>query len=329
MILCCGESLIDMLPTHIQQAPGIAFRPKAGGAVYNTAIALARLGAPTSYLWPISRDDFGEAVLLPMLEEAKVDFSLSPRPDRPTTLAFVELNGRQATYRFYDENTAGRLFSEDELPELPKDLDALFIGGISLVNDPCGQTVETLVARARANGIPIMIDPNIRPFFVSDEESYRARLERLFTQVDFVKMSHDEYLWLTKRAISPTQLISQILAKGAKAVFYTEGHEGASVHWADGVLPLSAPKMQVADTIGAGDTFNAAVMTSLLSSKALHAPTPDDLHKALESGILAAAVTVSRDGANPPWSHEVEAIRAAKAAQIKVRQIGPFDALST
>ena len=109
MILCTGESLIDMVPQDG------AFRPLPGGAVYNTAIALGRLGAPTAYLWPISRDPFGEQLLRP-LAEAAVDAGLCPRTDRLTTLAMVTLVDGDARYFFYDEGSAGRLFAPRTFP---------------------------------------------------------------------------------------------------------------------------------------------------------------------------------------------------------------------
>ena len=169
MILCAGESLIDMVPTET------GFRPLAGGAVYNTAIALGRLGADSGYLWPLSSDPFGEMLRAP-LREAQVNISLCPQTDRPTTLAFVTLKNGEARYSFYDEGSAGRMFTPEDLPPLPETTRALFIGGISLVPEPCGTTIETLVDRARDRGIAVMIDPNIRPFFITEKPAFRARL---------------------------------------------------------------------------------------------------------------------------------------------------------
>ena len=138
MILCCGASLIDMVPEN-----GM-YRPLPGGSVYNTAVALGRLGARTGYLWPFSQDAFGTMLRGP-LTEAGVDLSLSPESRLPTTLALVFLNNGNATYSFYDDGTAGRMFAPEALPTLPDALDALFIGGISLIQDPCGSAVEELV----------------------------------------------------------------------------------------------------------------------------------------------------------------------------------------
>ena len=175
MILCTGEALIDLIP-----GPDGTIRPVPGGAVWNTVLALGRLGAPAAFLWPISTDAFGARLLAP-LAEAGVDTARCPRPDRPTTRAEVRLQDGEASYIFHDEGSAGRLFAEADLPPLPPTLAALFIGGISLAAEPCGATVETLATRAARAGVPVMIDPNIRPAFVTDVAAYRARLDRLMT----------------------------------------------------------------------------------------------------------------------------------------------------
>lgn len=303
MILCTGESLIDMVPQDG------AFRPLPGGAVYNTAIALGRLGAPTGYMWPVSRDPFGEQLLCP-LAEAGVEAGLCPRTDRLTTLAMVTLEGGDARYFFYDEGSAGRLFAPADIPPLPAEVEAIFAGGISLVPDPCGATVEGFIRDHYAR-LPVMLDPNIRPFFIPDAGAYRARLERLLPMAAIVKLSGDDLDWLYPDT-DPAEAARQILALGPKLVLLTGGAAGATAYWSG--APVSAPAVRtaVADTIGAGDTFNAGVLASLqrqgvLSHHGLAALTPDQLQAALTLGAQAAAVTVSRPGANPPWAHEMPA----------------------
>jgi len=302
MILCAGESLIDMVPR------GTDYRPLPGGAVYNTAIALGRMGVDTGYLWPISRDGFGEMLLGP-LARAGVDTRLCPRSDRLTTLAFVTLAGGEARYAFYDEGSAGRMFAPADLPDIPDTVSALFIGGISLVPDPCGAAIEALAARLHPR-VPVMLDPNIRPFFIGDEPAYRARLDRLFAMADLVKLSGDDLDWLMPGA-APEQAAAAILARGARVVLQTGGASGARAHWPGGTLAAPALRVEVADTIGAGDTFNAGVLAALdraglLSRRGLDRLTPDALGQALALGTRAAAVTVSRPGADPPWAHELE-----------------------
>lgn len=302
MILCIGEALIDMVPQND------TFRPLPGGSVYNTAIALGRIGAETGFLWPISRDPFGEALLRP-LAEAGVNTDLCPRTDRLTTLAFVTLTGGEARYSFYDEGSAGRMLVPGDIPALPSSVTALFAGGISLVPDPCGAAVEGLISAHHVR-LPVMLDPNIRPFFIPDADAYRARLARLLPMADIVKLSGDDLEWLYPE-LAAQAAAQKVLALGPRIVLQTGGAAGARAHWAGDMVAAPAIRTTVADTIGAGDTFNAGVLASLaqqgvLSKRGIAALQADQLTAALTLGARAAAVTVSRPGANPPWAHELQ-----------------------
>lgn len=306
MILSCGESLIDMLPrTSTEGEP--AFAPYAGGAVFNTAIALGRLGGSAGFFSGLSTDMLGE-ILIETLAASKVDTSLCARSNRPTTVAFVKLVNGQATYAFYDENTAGRLLAISDLPTLTSDVNALFFGGISLVNDPAASTYEALQTREAPNRVT-MIDPNIRPGFITDQASYRARIGRMMARADIVKLSDEDLHWLMGDG-DLTTLARQIIATGPKVVFITEGAKGARGITATQDRFVASLKVTVADTVGAGDTFNAGVLAALDAAgaltKAAIATLPDAaLDAALSLGARAAAVTVSRAGANPPWAHEL------------------------
>ncbi|MFZ1481259.1 MAG: carbohydrate kinase, partial [Paracoccaceae bacterium] len=224
MILSCGEALIDMLP-RISTTGEACFAPYAGGAVFNTAIALGRLGAPSAFFSGVSTDMLGE-ILAETLAASKVDTRFLARSGRPTTVAFVKLVDGQATYAFYDEGTAGRMLSLDQLPTLPVDVTALFFGGISLVNDPAAATYEALQARECGARVT-MIDPNIRPGFIEGKEAgYRARIGRMIARADLVKLSDEDLHWL-EGAGDPVALARAILARGPRAVFLTEGAKGA------------------------------------------------------------------------------------------------------
>jgi fructokinase len=306
MILCCGEALIDMLPrTTKNGAP--AFAPHAGGAVFNTAIALGRLGAPTGFLSGLSTDMFG-TMLARTLEESGVDTSLAVRSGRPTTLAFVELREGQAKYAFYDENTAGRMLTADDLPELSEEVHALFFGGISLVVDPCGGAYETLMSRAAVDRVT-MIDPNVRTSFVTDEAAYRGRIGRMIALAHIVKLSDEDLHWLEGPG-DAAALAQDILARGPKLVCITAGAQGATGYTKRGSVTAVPPQVEVADTVGAGDTFNAGLMAGLHKSGKLTQQGIEDieeaeLHAALDLGVRAAAVTVSREGADPPRADEL------------------------
>ncbi|MBV0913910.1 carbohydrate kinase family protein [Anianabacter salinae] len=306
MILCCGEALIDMLPRESTGGEA-AFAPYPGGAVFNTAIALGRLGAPTGFFSGISTDLFG-ALLQTALAESQVDTSLLALSNRPTTLAFVTLTGGQASYAFYDENTAGRMLGLGDLPDVPADCAALFFGGISLPVEPCGTAYEALMAREAASRVT-MIDPNIRPGFITDETAYRARIDRMLAQADIVKLSDEDIRWLYGTGDLET-LAHRVLAMGARVVCITEGAKGAHGFTAQDHVFAPAHRVEVVDTVGAGDTFNAGVLAALheagaLSKDRIASLDAGTLKAALALGVQAAAVTVSRAGANPPWRRDL------------------------
>jgi len=304
MILSCGEALIDMLPRKTTAGED-AFAPYAGGAVFNTAIALGRLGAPSAFFSGLSADLFGD-LLRRVLTESRVDSRPAHISARPTTLAFVRLVDGHATYAFYDENTAGRMLSAADLP--PVTADALFFGGISLVVDPCGAAYEALQAR-EAPAKVTMIDPNIRPGFITDETRYRARLDRMIGRADIVKLSDEDLHWLMGSG-DIADLARGILAQGPNLVCITQGAKGGTGYTANHTVHAAAHKVAVADTVGAGDTFNAGILASLHTTGALTkariaALDAATIQTALDLAVRAAAITVSRAGANPPWDHEL------------------------
>jgi fructokinase len=307
MILSCGEALIDMLPRESREGEA-AFAPYPGGAVFNTAIALGRLGAPSAFLSGISTDLFG-TVLTEALAASHVGTSLCIRSPRPTTLAFVKLTNGQASYAFYDENTAGRMIHPSELPPLPDAVRAVFFGGISLMVEPGGATYQALMEREAASGRVLMIDPNIRPSFIADAAAYRARIGRMMALADIVKVSDEDLRWL-EGAGELADLAAGLLKRGPKAVFVTEGARGAHAFTATHRAFVPALKVTVADTVGAGDTFNAGILAAFhaagaLTKAAVAAAPRALLESALSLGVRAAAVTVARPGANPPWAHEL------------------------
>jgi fructokinase len=300
MIICCGEALIDMLPRETAGGEP-AFAPYAGGAVFNTAIALGRLGVETGFFSGLSTDIFGE-MLVRALETSKVDASRAARSDRPTTLAFVTLNDGQASYAFYDENTAGRMLAPSDLPDLHDDGAAMFFGGISLMVEPCGQTYESLMLREAGKRVT-MLDPNIRADFIKDPARFRARIGRMIAAADIVKISDEDLAWLGMD-------IDALLSTKTALVCLTEGADGVVAYWDGGSVRVPAEQVDVVDTVGAGDTFNAGLLAGLekagvLTREGLRGLDEATVRPAVELGNRAAAVTVSRAGANPPWAGEL------------------------
>lgn len=306
MILCCGEALIDMLPRQSTLGEN-AYAPYAGGAIFNTAIALGRLGIPTGFFTGLSDDMLGD-VLRETLAASNVDFSFCAISGRPTTVAFVKLVNGSATYAFYDEGTAGRMITTDDLPALGDNVEALHFGAISLISDPAGGTYEALLAREHEARV-ISLDPNIRPGFIKNKQFHHDRIMRMAAQSDIIKFSDEDLEWFGMTG-DHDALAARWLNIGPKLVVITKGADGAVGYTRNMKVDVPSERVTVVDTIGAGDTFDAGVLASLKRDGLLTKYHVANLNQqavrnALAMAAKVAAVTVSRAGANPPWAHEV------------------------
>jgi fructokinase len=309
MILCCGEALIDMLP-RATVAGEPAFAPHSGGAVFNTAIALGRLGVSVSFFTGLSTDFFGDQ-LRAELEASKVDLHHVRFSDRPTTLAFVKLNNGHASYAFFDENSAGRMLRESDLPVLEDEIQALHFSCISLIPEPCGSTYEALMRREHQRRVT-MLDPNLRSAFVKDKEKHLQRMYRMIAMADIVKLSDEDIAWFGESG-SHDEIAARWLEMGPKLVVITAGAKGADGYTKSAKIQVPAGKVAVVDTVGAGDTFNAGILASLhdgglLTKQAVAILSTEQVEAALSLAAQAAAVTVSRAGANPPWRAELRRV---------------------
>ncbi|MGV0816930.1 carbohydrate kinase family protein [Martelella sp. AMO21009] len=306
MILCCGEALIDMLPRETTKGEP-AFSPYAGGAVCNTAVALARLGRPTGFFSGLSSDLMGD-IIREKLDASNVDHSYVATSDRPTTLAFVKLVNGAASYAFYDENTAGRMITEADLPKIGDDCSAMHFGAISLIPEPCGSTYEALLMREAEKRV-ISLDPNIRTSFITDPDKHRARIERMAAKADILKFSDEDLDWFGLEG-SLDDKARHWIAAGASLVVVTRGGDSTIGYTATQKVEVASEKVEVVDTVGAGDTFDAGILASLdlaglLTKDKVKTLSADAIRDALALGAKAAAVTVSRAGANPPFAHEI------------------------
>lgn len=307
MILCAGEALIDMLPRQTE-AHEAAFAPFPGGSVFNTAVALSRLGTQVEFFSGLSTDLFGDR-LASVLMANGVGHGLTHRADRPTTLAFVTLTEGQASYAFYDENTAGRMLTQADLPAIPEGTKACFFGGISLAVEPCADAYAALLKRAAMKQV-VMIDPNIRPSFIADRDRFDARLSAMTASTTIFKASDEDLRWMLGDDALPV-LAEKIRAMGPSIVLVTQGSKGVTAFHAGGEVHVDAHTVQVVDTVGAGDTFNAGFLAGLDEAGALDLSairsglSEDAIRAAMTLGVQAAAVTVTRAGANPPTRAEL------------------------
>jgi len=310
VIISCGESLIDMLPRKTDAGED-AFFPVPGGALFNTAIALGRLGEPAGFVSGISTDMFGQQ-LMDALSSSNVDATHCVNSERPTTLAFVQLVDGQAKYAFFDENTAGSGLRPEDIPDLPTSVEALHFGGISLISEPGASAYESLLINMADKAV-ISLDPNIRTGFISDETGYLVRITRMISKSDIVKVSDEDLDWLAEQDgqhRDPMDLARSWLSVGVALVLITLGADGAQLLREGGEVTAPVTPAKVVDTIGAGDTFNAGFLAGLrragcLEKQALRKATENDLRSALDLANSVAAITVSRAGANPPWQHEL------------------------
>ena len=289
MIICCGESLIDMISIANAGNESV-FAGLTGGAIFNTSIALGRLDVPVGLISGVSTDLFGEKIKKD-LTESNVNIKLLIRNEKPTTLAFVDVKNGQANYIFYDENSAGNSIHYSDFPNIPKIATTLCFGGISLCTEPAASAYEKLFIQEIKNKV-LFLDPNIRSTFISDEISYRKRLNKMISSSDILKVSDEDLDWIVASGSSINEKIEKLHNLGAK------------------VINLPAQKVNVIDTVGAGDTFNAGFLAKLSKLKLLSKSNIKNLSSkqismALEYGIKAASITVSRKGANPPLLSEI------------------------
>jgi fructokinase len=306
MIIVGGEALVDLVPAPGTRAGELgALRPLPGGGPYNVAITVGRLGAPVRFLSRLSTDGFGEA-LIQRLQLSGVDTELVQRGPEPTTLAIAGIGpDGSARYSFYVQGTADR---EVRHPgPLPEDVTIVSLGTLSLALEPGASTYERLLRDHAAGGGLVVLDPNIRPALVTP--AYRERFASWLPGIGLLKLSIEDAAWLADG--DPHQAVKGWLEQGPAAVVLTRGADGIVVRTAAGdEVAVPTPPTTVVDTIGAGDTVHGALLhwlhtAGISSPDALRAVGAEEWRKALDFAARAAAVTVSRAGAEPPYAAEV------------------------
>jgi fructokinase len=289
VIVVGGEALYDL----VARADG-TIDAHPGGGPFNTARTIARLERPVAFLGRLSTDRFGHRQAQ-MLADDGVDLATATRTDDPTTLALAEIDAAgQAAYRFYAAGTAAvGLTSEDALAALPDGVDALHVGTLGLVYDPVASALEAVVEKVHGSAL-VAVDPNYRPAAVEDERAYRARLERILRRTHLLKLSDDDLAWLSP-ARPPLDL-------GPSVVLLTHGSAGATVISPGRETNVEAPRVDVADTIGAGDAFGGGFL-AWWHGRGLGRDELADHELVVEAARFAvrvAAITCSRPGAAPP-----------------------------
>jgi fructokinase len=307
MLLSCGDALIDFVPTRTVDGREGAM-PAVGGSCLNVAIGMARLGVPTGFVGGVSTDMFGQMIAA-HAGASDVDLRYATRSDHQTTLAFVRIVAGESHYAFYDAETATRnwTYRRGSIPF--ETIEAVHVGSTTLVNDMGAAETLALIVDARASST-ISFDPNCRPNLVKDKPAYTSRMAEFAALADIVRMSDVDFTYLyddepyRRRA-------DALLGKGASLVVITRGIDGAVAwHKAAGQIEVAAPKVTVADTIGAGDTFQAALLFALhkqgrLRRQQLGDVSADELRRSLSFAANCAGITCSRPGADPPRLSEI------------------------
>ncbi len=310
MIVVAGEALVDLVPAgHGQE------HVRPGGGPFNTARALARLGIPTAFLGHLSEDSDGQR-LTDLLTGDGVDLSLASFGPETTTVALADLDGDgHAAYRFLVEGTSAPELTRSAMPvDLPAGVRALHVGTLGLVLEPMATSITELVLR-EAGRLVVMLDPNIRPATLGDEGGYRRRLDSILCASAIIKASDADLEWLYPEL--PVEAAIARLAKGSAGLIVVTMGAGGAAGWCEGSLvSVSAPPVEVVDTIGAGDAFSAGLLAWLDEHRLLRPGFKlgrTELESALEFACLVASLTCTRPGAEPPWRAEVDSQRKDSA----------------
>ena len=289
----CGEVLIDELPSGAV----------VGGGPANTAKALARLGHEVAFIDGISTDAYGVKARAELVADG-VDLSLAITSDLPTAVAVVTLGADGgASYVFNLDKTATFDFNSSWLPDPSRyKPQVLHIGTLATLVQP-GADVLFDWALACADFAPVVFDPNIRPQVLSDSEKYVELVEKWIGISSVIKLSDDDFEWLYPGK-SPESIAEQWLQGGVALVVMTRGADGLIGYTSDGVVEVAGEKVNVVDTVGAGDTVGAIIVQGLITDGLLNM-RGDVLKDVLHRAAVAAAITCSRAGAQPPYAHEI------------------------
>jgi fructokinase len=307
MLLSCGDALIDFLPVKSTDGRD-AIVPAVGGSCLNIAVGAARLGAPTGFVGGISTDLFGR-MIADHAGASQVELRYATRSEHQTTLAFVRTVDGEPQYAFYDEGTASRNWTYRRGSIAFDEIDAIHVGSTTLIEE--ATATETLAMVEDASGsATISFDPNCRPNLVRHKARYVERMDAFSANAAIVRMSDVDFEFLYGGSDYAGRAKS-LLAGGASLVVVTRGIRGAQAwHREAGMIEVQAPAVEVVDTIGAGDSFQSALLFALraigrIENTSLAQANSGELRRALSFASICAAITCGRAGADPPRRSDV------------------------
>jgi fructokinase len=307
MLLSCGDALIDFLPVKSVDGRDAAV-PVAGGSCLNIAVGMARLGAPAGFAGGISTDLFGRMIADHAIA-SQVELRYAVRSEHQTTLAFVRTVAGEPQYAFYDEATASRNWIYRRGSIAFDEIEAIHVGSTTLANEIGAAQALAMIDDADAS-VTISFDPNCRPNLVKRKARYVEQMDAFAAAADIVRMSDVDFEFLYGGSDYAGRATSLIEA-GASLVVITRGIKGAQAwHQKAGMVEVEAPTVDVVDTIGAGDSFQAALLFALreigrIGTGALVQMSSDELGRALSFATICAAFTCGRAGADPPRRADV------------------------
>lgn len=304
MICIGGENLVDLV--EVDTHDGLPrFKAIPGGSPFNCALALGRLGVQPHYLTPISTDAMGDLIEAE-LKRSGVNIA-SSRVESPSSLAVVSINNGQPSYQFYRDNTAERQVTMESLEKSLPALPGIFqVGSLALCDGDDADCWADLFVSLANQGTYCTLDPNVRPSFVQDRPRYMARLERMIARASLVKISDEDLGWLYPDADLETKAGELLECSDAEVLVLTRGSQGALMMTAEATVTVPAKKIaRLADTVGAGDTFMAALIYKLHENRGTL-----DANALAGIGTFAAkaaAINCMRVGCNPPTPDEIQA----------------------
>ena len=308
MILVGGENLMDMIQIDNQNENAI-FEAVPGGSPYNLAMAAGRQGVKVGYVTPISKDTNGEQ-LAQKLVNSNVSL-LGPRVTAPTSLAMVNIENGIPSYSFYREGTAERIITLDTLSKnITSEVSIFHIGSLALTGGEDALVWEEFVKRTRENNVKVSLDPNVRPSLIAEPDVYRQRIKNLMTEVDILKLSDEDLLWLFNDSADETNALAELeVIARAEILIVTKGSQGSAIfHEKKWHEITSHPVEKLSDTVGAGDTFMASVLAWVMKQEKLNELTLLELNEKkelLNYAAKAAALNCEKQGCNPPWENEL------------------------
>ena len=309
MILVCGETLIDLV--HVD---GEIWRALPGGSPANTAVALARLSTSTAMLARISGDAFGVRLRERLVGDG-VDVRYVVKANEQSSVAVVDLgDDGSARYSFYLRDTADWQWVTNDLPvAFDPSVTALHAGSMALLMPPGGVVLEAMLERERSQRV-VSIDPNVRATICPDPRVYRESVERWLGLAHIVKASVDDVNWLYPDR-SNSDVLAEWSTRGPSLVVFTRSANGALARLPSGLeVGVGGIDVEVADTIGAGDTFTAGLLhaldeAGLLTIAALAQLSAEQVEEALRFAVLVSAVACTRAGSDPPYLTDLPALK--------------------